>query len=533
MYKILIVDDEELVRTSITTIVDWASLGFTEVYQAENGIEALALALKVKPDLVLTDIRMPFMDGLQLSAQLREKLPSTSIVILSGHDEFKYAQQAIAYGILDYILKPIGPDSLYEKMLEIKTKLDLNLNKKKYLEKIRSQLHQSLPLLTEKFLNSLLYNSFENKAYSKTLEFLEIPLTPGPYLICVIEPDLLDIYENDLELYSFAVKNIATETFSSKHPVFSDAVGRIIVVFCVDTQISEEENHSITFELLNILKNNVNFYLKLQLTAAKGSIVNEINSLYMSYNEAISALECKYTLGKNRIYDIRDINYVESSIVYPHDAYVEFMDAVKSARTDLIIQASGSIVAALKSRHTISPANIKLVFIDIITSLLKLLAMTKGTSLEVWNKGLSLFSELDKQGTVEELTNATTEFAITVSVELAASRSKSTSIIVCKVIEYIKDNYQLQDISLFSAANYASVNASYLSTLFKKETGKNFVDYLNRVRIEKAMELLRTTDLKAYEVAYMTGFSNPHYFSILFKKHIGITPSEFKGGTDE
>ena len=286
-------------------------------------------------------------------------------------------------------------------------------------------------------------------------------------------------------------------------------------------------------QLLNILKNNVNYYLKLQLTAAKGSIVNEINSIYMSYNEAISALECKYTLGKNRIYDIRDINYVESSIVYPHDAYVEFMDAVKSARTDLILQASVSIVASLKSRHTISPANIKLVFIDIITSLLKLLAMTKGTSLEVWNKGLSLFSELDRQGTVEELTNATTEFAIKVSVELAASRSKSTSSIVYKVIEYIKDNYQLQDISLFSAANYASVNASYLSTLFKKETDKNFVDYLNRVRIEKAMELLRTTDLKAYEVAYLTGFSNPHYFSILFKKLIGITPSGFKGGTDE
>lgn len=531
MYKLLIVDDEDIVRNSIATLIDWPSLGFSEVCQAQNGMEALELALKIKPDVILTDIRMPFMDGLELSAKIREQLPQTNIVILSGHDEFKYAQKAMEHGVIDYLLKPIGPDSLSDKMREIKIKLDLRKDEREYLEKSRSQLHQSLPLLTEKFLNSLIYNTYSIKTLPKMLDFLNIPLTKGSFFICVIEPDLHLVDDKDREVYFYAVQNITAETFDSKHTVFSDVSGRSIVIYHLTVHETTVESRESAIELLNLLKTNVNLYLKIQVTAAIGSIVNKIENLYLSYDEAIYALECKYTLGKNKIYDISDMSYVESAIIYPHDACVEFIDAVKTSNSDLIRQAADDIILAVKNEPTISVANIKLVFIEILTSLLKLIAITKGTPVTLWSEGLSMFNELDKLGTVEEFTEAIESFALKVSSELVSSRLKSSSNIISNVIEFINNNYQQEDISLLSVAKYASVNASYLSTLFKKETGKNFVDYLNRVRIEKAMDLLRTTDLKAYEIAGMTGFSNPHYFSILFKKHIGVSPSEFKGGS--
>jgi two-component system response regulator YesN len=530
LYKILIVDDEDIVRNSIASLIDWKSLGFDEVYQAENGMVALDMAVKFKPDVVLTDIRMPFMDGLELSARLREQIPSVNIVILSGHDEFKYAKEAMTYGVLDYLLKPIGPDSLSEKMAEIKDKLDAIKNEQAYLEKMRSQIHQSLPLLTEKFLNSIITNNFVKKTYPNMLEFLAIPLNEGPFLVSVIEPDTSETSENDSELYLFAVQNIAKESLPPSNPIFTDSEGRIVIIFSLDPSFSQEASHESVLELLNIMSTNVNLYLKIKMTASMGSIVSKLGNIYMSYNEALSALECKYTLGKNKIYDINDMNYVESAIVYPHDAFSEFLNAVKSTNQDLIKNASQSITAALKSEQVISIANIKLVFIEIITSLLKLLAITKGTSRSVWTEGLSLFGELDRLDTIDSFAETVTGYALKVSSELSLSRAKGSNSIVSNVVDYLMKNYQQEDISLLSAAKYASVNPSYLSTLFKKETGKNFVDYLNRVRIDKAIDLLRTTDLKAYEIAGLTGFANPHYFSILFKKMIGVSPSEFKSG---
>ncbi len=533
MNKLLIVDDEEFVRTSIINIIDWSSLGFTEVFQAENGVEALELSIKVKPDLVLTDIRMPFMDGIELSSKLREQLPDTNIVILSGYDEFKYAQSAITYGVLDYILKPIGPTSLTEKMREIKAKLDQTKSVREHLNKVRKQLHQSMPLLVEKFLNSLLNNSSEVKTYAKTIDFLELPIRKGPYLICIIEPDLNNFEYNDAELYSFAVKNIVEETFASNNPVFYDSKGRIIAIYCFNSMFSFSENHSIIYKLLYILKTNVNYHLNIQVTTAKGSFVNELNNLYMSYNEAVLALESKYIYGKDNIYDIQDIKSVETNLIYPHDSYIKFMDAVKSTNSDLIRQAASLIVLSLKKKSNITSANIKIVFIDIITSLLKQLTITKESSSSVLEQGVSLFKQMEKLSTLEELANATTEFAINVANEISKSIERNNSSIIGKVIEYISENYNSDSISLSSSAEYVNVNASYLSTLFKKEMNQNFIDYLNSIRINKAIELLQTTDLRTYEVAYSTGFSNPHYFSILFKKLVGISPSKFKGGNNE
>lgn len=526
----MIVDDEAVVRNSIVNIIDWKSLGFDEVYQSDNGLNALELALKVNPDVVLTDIRMPFMDGLELSANLREKLPNVNIVILSGHDEFKYAKEAMSYGVLDYLLKPIGPESLSEKMQEIKVKLDSFKNEQIYLEKMRSQLHQSLPLLSEKFLNSLITDTYNKSSYQTMLEFLSIPIKNGPFLVSIIEPDLNELLEHDRELYIFSVLNIAKESLPPSNPIFTDSKGRVVIIFSLDSKTTQENFHESIMELLNILHTSVNLYLKIQITVALGSIVKKHQSIYMSYDEALTALENKYTLGPNRIYDINDMNFVEHSIIYPHDAFVEFLDAVKSANHNLIIQATQSILNTIKNEQGMSVANIKLIFIEIITSLLKLTSITVGTSKNVWNSGLALFNELDRFSSVEAFTELLKDYALKVATELSLSRTKSSSNIVSNVIDYITANYQNESVSLQSAAKAAAVNASYLSTLFKKETGKNFIDYLSRVRIDKAIELLRTTDLKTYEIAAMTGFTNPHYFSILFKKMIGISPSEFKNG---
>lgn len=565
MYKLLIVDDEDFVRNAIVNILDWKELGFSEVYQAENGLQALEVALQCKPDLVLTDIKMPFMDGLELSAQLKEALPDTRIVVLSGHSEFKFAQEAIALGVLDYIIKPLGAATLTKKMTEIRKKLDHEFQERRYLEKIRSQLHQSLPVLRERFLYLQVCTAEGNSGAAENararLDFLEIPLRDGPFVPCVIEPDLSAVKAEEPEIYSLGIKNLVMEIVGPRHPVFFDGADRVVVVFNTpldpdDARLPDgtpplqgsllqqgsmssqdkpafQGNRDLITEILLILQKAAQLFLKTQVTAALGATAPGIGDLYASYNKALLALECKYTLGKGKIYDIHDLDYLEPAFFYPFDACAAFVNAVKIGGAATIEQVAARICDALKSRKNLSAANIKLIFVDIITNLLKMLTEAKDSTPETWSQGLMLYSVMDKLGTVEEIAAAVLPFAVKVSKALAASRTNSSMNIIAKVMDYVRQNYQLEDLSLHTVAVHVAVSPGYLSALFKKETGKNFTDFVTQLRMEKAMELLKVTDLKTYEVAYRTGFANPHYFSISFKKQTGKSPSEFRGVVEE
>jgi two-component system response regulator YesN len=165
-----VVDDEELVRNAITTIIDWDTLGFSNIYQAEDGLEALELCRKQKIDLVLTDIVMPFMDGLELSSALKHEFPDIHVVILTGHEDFEYAKQSVDLGVKNYILKPVGASTLYVKMKEICKKLNIEASQKQYIAKMRSQIYQSMPILQEKFYTHWFVHSMEIKRIQK-IEF--------------------------------------------------------------------------------------------------------------------------------------------------------------------------------------------------------------------------------------------------------------------------------------------------------------------------------------------------------------------------
>ena len=228
MYKILIVDDEDIIRRSIVKILDWKKLGFEEVFDASNGLEALEILKSESIDLVLADIKMPFMDGLELSKIIKNDFPKTSVVIISGHDEFQMAQEAILHGVMDYILKPLGDESLSMRIHEIKEKLDKKRTEQQYINKIKDQLHQNLPLLREQYLNTLVCTPGDKSISDVRLEFLKISLSGGPFCVCVIEPDFIVSDNEDSEIYLYAMKNIVHESVGDNHPHFSDSFRNIV-----------------------------------------------------------------------------------------------------------------------------------------------------------------------------------------------------------------------------------------------------------------------------------------------------------------
>ncbi|GMQ61077.1 response regulator transcription factor [Vallitalea maricola] len=533
MYKLLIVDDEKLVRSSISTIIDWHSLGFTEVYEAEDGEQALEIALDKKPNLILTDIKMPFMDGLELTKQVRKYLPTSYIVILSGYDEFELAQDAIALGVKDYILKPIGAKTLYNKIAQLCKEINLENDQRNYLTKMKTQLHQSLPLLRERLLNMLICTPGNNDRIIDRLYSLGIEFNLAPYTICVVEPDLNSILPKDSEIYYFAVKNIIYDTIGKSYYVFSDNNNRIIIVFNSSQYLSPMENRSIISVTLQVIQNNVNYHLNIPLTSSIGITVDSIYRLYSSYTEALSALECKYTLGKNNTYDINDLDYIQPEFYYPFDTSGYLLEAIKAGEVNSIKQTLSNISTLLKNQETLTWVNIKLIFIEIITSILKVVVKTSDVSSSTWEEGISLYDTIEKMDTIDEIVANVQSFCIKASEKLALTRNNSNYNIIAKVKDYIDNNYEQEELSLNSAADYASVSSVYLSSLFKKETGINFKTYLINKRMDKAIHLIKSTNFKTYEIAHLVGFSNPHYFSVSFRKYTGKSPTDYRKSLEE
>lgn len=526
MYTVLIVDDEPVVRRGVSQMIDWSSLGFTTVLQAEDGVEALEICRKNKVNLVLTDIVMPFMDGLELSGILGQEFPDIQIVILTGHEDFEYAKQSVDLGVKNYILKPVGSNTLYEKIKEICHRINIETTQKQYIAEMKTQLYQSMPVLQEKFLSLLVCteNPVEYDIHER-IQNLGLPLKGKSYLVAIIELDFSEIQGRDIELYTFAAKNVVQGCMGDGHCVFENE-HKLVIVFNLDYY--EEAGHDIVYKTIQVTQKAIYSMLHMNNTCALGMSVDSLPMLYHSWREANKALDCKYTLGINRVYDIRDLDYVEETFFYPFEEMKNLVNSIKLMSPSEIEAAVQAVGTALHGMHNVSSSNIRMIFIEILTSLLKELSGLKEVSPDIWNEGFSLYNGLEQSMSIEQISSKLLTFSKKVSNQFQRSQKNSSEIIVQKTVDYIEAQYADEMLTLSGAAEKVGVSMGYLSILFKKEGGINFTEYLTHVRMSHAKELLRATDKKTYEIAYETGYSSPHYFSVSFKKCTGMSPSEFR-----
>ena len=528
MYSLLIVDDEELVRRGISSIIDWESLGFTTVHQAEDGLEALEKMRKHPYDLLLTDIVMPHMGGLELSEMASREFPDTNVVVLTGHEEFEYAKQSINLGVKNYILKPVGAETLYRKMTKICKQLHIEATQKQFIDDMKNQLRESMPALREKFLYSLVCTQRTPPAnLPQRFEELGLTIGAGPYMVGVIEADYEKAIGAEQELYFLAVKDIVSKSVGGSYCVFDDNSKQVIVIFDAD-QVQVSEARFIFNDTLLVIQKAIMATLKINATCGLGASIGQLSNLNQTYQEALLALECRYTLGPNRVYDINDLDYFEKDFYYPHAGIEKLIYSTKFSKPEEIEKAISEMEEDLLGNRNLSASNIKMVCIQIITQLLKELSNLKNTDETVWQEGFKLYSNLGNFQTGQIIFQNLLGFARMISGEFNALQRGSGHQIVENAKQYVDDNYAKQDLSLACAAQHVAVSTGYLSALFKKETGVNFVKYITDVRMQEAMNLLRTTDKKTYEIADETGFASAHYFSISFKKYTGLSPSEFR-----
>ncbi|NLM12829.1 MAG: response regulator [Epulopiscium sp.] len=530
LYKILLVDDEEEIRKGIIKKIKWEELGFVVVGEAENGIEALDIIDKTMPDVVITDIRMPFMDGIKLAENIKYRYPTNKVIVLSGFDDFEYAQEAIKLGVIRYILKPINSIEFTELLKEVKHLLDEEIRSKNDIETLKINYKKSLPLLKERFLNHWIEDYVSDEFIEENIHLLDFDIDQRNLALAVIRPDELVKKEKDIKnlknknLLKMAIFNICEEVVQEHNlgTIFMKINEMVVIIPLKENEtVKSSSRIAVALEQIRIA---VQKYLDTTVTIGVGNICTNKSMLYKTYASALAALDYTIMLGNNKIIYIDDIEPAQNDINFEEGDERELLGSIRIGQKEKIEEAVLKVLAKVEGSQ-VSLSDYQIYIVEVFSSIMRLIKNMDLDINKIFPDNVNFFTIINSFRTKEEVKEWLLEVCFKVTEEFSLKRSSSKSDIIERAQKYIDDNYWDAELSAEKLCNYLHISTNYFSALFKKETKLNFTSYLTKVRIEKAKELLRNTDLKAFDIGNKVGYTEGHYFSYVFKKITGLTGS--------
>lgn len=526
MISLMIIDDEEEIRMGISRTIEWEANDISICGLAENGKEAIEKIELFHPEIILLDIRMPVVSGLQVLEHIKSHRYPTKSIILSGYDDFSYAQTALKNGASDFLLKPCQPQEILETVLKVKSLVEEEKVQNDILQGIKARFNESLPLLKEIYLTKLIKSDGKQKLnFLENAKLYKIDLTDAGISAAVIKIDDNAAYweqnsSDDVELFKFAIKNIAGELLSSKlHCEVFQSNDEIIALF-------NDENNGQIFGLLEEVQENIMRYFKFSISIGIGRTCASIDNLGGSYAEALKAIEAAFFAGCNSIIKYEDIKEFNSDdTTYPIHEEIEILSTIKSGKSEELEEKINGFFKGLNKTGFSKDILLKS-SLALLMSLYHLCIEKSIETEDIFGNlqlSISSFLKFDSLATVKA---RLIELSSAICQKLNTKRNFNK--IIEQTLKYIDSNFN-RDISLESVANVVFITPGYLSLLFKQTMGINFIDYLHKTRIEKACEFMKNLHLKTYEIAYKVGYSDEKYFSQLFKKYTSMTPTQYRG----
>ncbi|WP_219835467.1 response regulator [Paenibacillus sp. R14(2021)] len=530
MYKAIIVDDEAVVRVGLKNTIDWREHGFELIGDYANGREAWEAIEQDKPDLVISDISMPFMDGLELAGLVVESYPYIKIIILTGFDQFDYAQQALRLKVSDFILKPITAREIRQLLDKVRGEMDEERQRREDLSRLQSQLKQSVPLLKERFLERLVAVGLGKAEIDDRFAYFGLP--PLAANTVVVAADIDDFgerellsYEHDVEFLRFAAFDIFEEIAEREQAiVFRTREERMVAILSLNG--SENDLYEAAFRFAEAVRYHIEKFLKFTVTAGVGRICHSAEMLPASYKGALSALDYRFLYGKNQVLGILDMEG-QPDAVPPPSWDRKLVSIVKTGSIQEAHDLIGRGIAELKqSRVPIEACFLYMqkIVLTLMNAIQDVVAHDREASIDSQMMLMDVYS----YKTLDEIEGWLKQVVYAVMTEIADNRNHFTSMQIHRAVEYIETNYANDKMSLQDLCRHVLMSTSYFSLVFKQQTGETFIEYLTGVRMAKAKELLQSTSLKSYEIACQVGYSDPNYFSLLFKKRAGVTPKEYR-----
>ncbi len=525
-YTILLVDDEEEVIQAIIRKIKWEDLGFSVLGYADNGVKALEMIEEHQPDVVMTDIKMPYMDGMELCSHIRMEYPAMKIVLFTGFDEFEYAKEAVHLEVEEYILKPVNSVELVNIFTHLKAKLDQEISERRSMEKLEQYYTESLPLLQANFYSTLIEGRIHEEELQRYLSDYQISL-PGPLFCClVIHMSSSQVPENMNSLFLAAsVQKQAEERLGKRwrakcFPYLGNSV--------LFAQLNgENEIAELTDDCDRFCK-YVNRIIGAVVTVGIGQVCSSALDLAQSYNTAREAVSYRAVYGASRAINIKEIAPSESGETrFTNDT--ELLNLFKKIRLnsrDEIIEAVNQYIERI-SFPLKSLQQHQVVIMDLITALFRF-SVNNDIAAEGISGDIGMLYEVLLEMEPDALRKWLTDISLCFSESLVMARSRSTQSFVSKAKEYVHSQYADAQLSLAQICEMLGVSNSYFSTVFKKETGKSFVGYVTDYRMEQAARLMIETNEKSYVIAQKVGYTDPNYFSYVFKRQFGVSPSKYR-----
>lgn len=537
MIRILIVEDEETIREGIMETVPWKENGLSITGAAADGQEALGLIRNGdEPDIIVTDIRMPHMGGLEFIEAAKVLLPAAEFIVISGYDDFAYARKALQMGVRDYLIKPCRPLDLLAVVLEAKAKIE----ERRQSESAWNRMMKAWELNRQTVMETSLLRWMHHPGQAVeeregNLREWNYPVMPDGIFAGIVrfdESPEAAAYRNGAELIRYAALNIMQETL---RPVYRQ---RALImrdgddfVWIANTVKGGDNPEGLRSGLVR-LQMNLEKYLHLSVSIGVGCPISSINGLHLSYNQAVKAVESRYYKGKGSIVLFTELEPddeppVQADVLDDKLLLELEQEILHSLRTMQFAEALDQTelwLGQLAERPHWNPEAISLRTTAFLLELQKLARDQQLTAFEWKHQVVDWLRQIPLMETLEDL--STLVKTLIRSLVAGLTTNKPTHRTVQGALELIHAKYHM-NLTLDYVAKEMFVSTAYLSSLFKQELGVNFLDYLHQYRTEQAKSLLKK-DYKVYAVAKMAGYQDERRFSSTFKKWTGLTPSQFK-----
>ena len=547
MLKIFLAEDEVVVRETIKRMIPWEELGFELVGEAADGEMALPLLIRQQPDLLITDIKMPFMDGLTLARLAKKEIPGLKVVILSGYDDFNYAKQAIGIGVEDYLLKPITKNALIERLSEIRSRYEHEKTQKEYYEKFQREMQAYEKNSSRDFFEALVDGSMDMMEVYKRAEKLGLDIVAEAYNVLIFTMNCDEDFSGQRDEYSSweAESLELLENFFAGHSsamLFRSNIFSYGVLLKGQRETIEENTRVCVDEIRKILSRQDG---RREWFLAVGQSVERLSQIQKSYHTASRAFSQRYLYDENILYydEMETMEHPGGQAETEDNAYLQKVDV--NALNPAILQKFLSNGLQEETENFVKdyfyaigqePME-SLVFRNyvILNVRFSVISFIKGLGCDT-NEMESADTEevLAESGKNMESAIAYAKKMISQAIEIRDQNSGNKNRSILKTaVDFIDSHYMDEEISLNTVANVANVSSNHFSALFSQNMGQTFIEYLTTLRMNKAKELLRCTGMRSSEIAGEIGYKDAHYFSYLFKKTQGMTPSDYRKARED
>ncbi len=517
--KVLIVDDEKLERVLIGKGYAWEDNGFEIIGEASNGFEALELLNIMTPDIIITDINMPYMDGLMLTEEIRKRNYQGRIIIVTGYREFDYARRAIKLGVNDFLLKPVNINDLKEVVESLRDDLIREEKHHREFRSLKEKVSENEDILKQSFMQLLVEGRVTNEEATYKLSSYKLDALTN-HCIC-INIKLHSKKATNHPIIEYINELVCELNMEHKVVVFQHYLSNYIL-FLMDDNMEE------AICIANAIKNAMNEELKIDVVIGISNIESEFCGISKAFKQSEKALTASVIIGTNSIISYDEYGMIKKSNNQVMDInWKDFIFQIENCVLDRVYEYINEYTKNMREAGVTDSTYLRLMTMNMLSKASVVLTK-QGMNLGQLIDDDLVYGEVSKIETIKEMNLVLKKLLKEILRYLDSMRGKKRNKLIDEALNYIDKHLFESSLSLKSVANQIFVNESYLSRIFKSEVGESFIEYVTKKRIEESIVLLNTTDLKAYEIADKIGICDPHYFSICFKKYTGVTVKEYK-----